>query len=511
MEDLATAFFNLFVGLDRAHGRYITGKAGQGGKVQGSAATIKGPPTVELWRKHLEGQQGLGVIPILADGTCRWATIDIDQFNINHVELHAKVDELGLPLVVCRSKSGGAHLFLFLRPGANAKIVTDVLKDWAAALGYAGVEIFPKQTQLSSADDVGNWLNMPYMSGTRTTRYALDIQGTAYKPEEFLALAANKMISQEELTAIKLPELADQSDDGFFEDGPPCLCTLSQRGFAEGTRNNALFNIAVFLRKRDGDDWAQHLERYNAEFMKPPLGQSELKAIIKSVNKRKYNYKCKDQPIVSVCNRNLCHERLYGVGQDGPSNPGVVFGQLEKLETKPPTWRWTVNGKRLELSTEDLMNQHRFHKRVMEELNLLPFFLKPDSWTKLLREHLAKATNITVPDDATPAGQWMLHLERFCTGRVRASTKDEILLGRPYTDKAAQRTFFRSHDLFEFFNRNHVNGVTERAVYSWLESISVERGEWTIKGKRIRWWSVPAFPEQTTEFDAPQSPDKREY
>ena len=40
----------------------------------------------------------------------KWAAIDIDVNDIDHSRLEAKVNELGLPLIVCRSKSGGTEL-----------------------------------------------------------------------------------------------------------------------------------------------------------------------------------------------------------------------------------------------------------------------------------------------------------------------------------------------------------------------------------------------------------------
>ena len=50
-------------------------------------------------------------ISLLANGmSVKWGAIDIDVNDIGHSRLEAKVNELGLPLIVCRSKSGGAEL-----------------------------------------------------------------------------------------------------------------------------------------------------------------------------------------------------------------------------------------------------------------------------------------------------------------------------------------------------------------------------------------------------------------
>ena len=58
-----------------------------------------------------------------------------------------------LPLIVCRSKSGGAHVFLFTKENIPASLMQSKLKEMAIILGYEGSEIFPKQTEILS----GTW------------------------------------------------------------------------------------------------------------------------------------------------------------------------------------------------------------------------------------------------------------------------------------------------------------------------------------------------------------------
>ena len=86
--DFANKFFNIFEGLDRAHGSYnLSGKITEKGKKQGNALTVNEPATVELWEKHLNGQYGLGVFPLNDMAECKWAAIDIDIYNLNFTKL----------------------------------------------------------------------------------------------------------------------------------------------------------------------------------------------------------------------------------------------------------------------------------------------------------------------------------------------------------------------------------------------------------------------------------------
>ena len=63
------------------------------------------------------------------------------------------------------------------------------LKHIAAALGYGGCEIFPKQIKLSlERGDVGNFLNMPYYDAEDGLRYAIKDNGQSATLEEFFEL-----------------------------------------------------------------------------------------------------------------------------------------------------------------------------------------------------------------------------------------------------------------------------------------------------------------------------------
>ena len=99
-------FKNIFEGLDRAHGVTIVGESnGNGTKVKGKSFVKREPVTNELWQKHLDGVDSLGVIPINDDNKCKWGCIDIDSYaGFDHQKLINKIKQFKLPLIVCRSK-----------------------------------------------------------------------------------------------------------------------------------------------------------------------------------------------------------------------------------------------------------------------------------------------------------------------------------------------------------------------------------------------------------------------
>src|SRR5262245_34336484 len=121
MPDAITRIAKLFEGFEGAFGTYdhnATSKSlNKGGKVEikTSAKTVRQKVTRELWEAHVQGHSPLGIIPIREDGTCFWGCIDVDKYDGSHAELMKQIDRHKYPLVTCRTKSGGAHLFLFTK------------------------------------------------------------------------------------------------------------------------------------------------------------------------------------------------------------------------------------------------------------------------------------------------------------------------------------------------------------------------------------------------------------
>jgi hypothetical protein len=146
---------------------------------------------------------------------------------------------------------------------------------------------------------------------------------------------------EEDLKEIKIEE---KKIEEVFKDGPPCLNKLAKDGFGEGSRNNGLFNIAVYFKQANPDSWEDEIVKANIDYMNPPLSNSEVQQLIKSVNRKGYDkYRCKDAPINSVCQSGLCRTKRFGVGFGEEAMP--VLGNLIKYASKPPQWFLDVGEK----------------------------------------------------------------------------------------------------------------------------------------------------------------------
>lgn len=500
---LSERFFNRFDGLRRAHGSYTVGATATSGKIGGKALTLRKPVTPLLWEEHLAGRIGIGIVPIRDDSTCVFGAIDIDVYPLDLAILFGKVRQFQLPLIVCRTKSGGAHLYLFLANPTPAIVVRRKLSEWAKILGYPKSEIFPKQDVIGGEDDIGNWINMPYQAGELSMRYAVDPDGKAMSPEAFLDLA--------DLVASRIDDL--QTTDAHGENraqlpgAPPCLVRLAVETCPAGTRNSGLYNYGIYAKKAFPSRWEQATRFYNETLMKPPLDDNEVEVIIKSVGKKRYAYKCKDQPICDVCDRPTCLTREFGISGGGEGDVGIEFGELTRVLTKPVTWLWDLNKEVVEFSTESLMNQAAFQQRLVEVLCIYPLPLKPRAWRELVQTRLSRSSEIEVPEDATVDGQLWEYLQRFCTGRATARTLDELLLGKPFTDE--NRSYFVVTDFLQYLATHRFpSKMNERLLYVSLREHKLEHHRTPLKGIVISYWSVPAFKTQTEDHTPPRVPQE---
>jgi hypothetical protein len=328
IEQLATRFHALFSGLPRAHGAYtLSGDTDDRGKEKGEAKTKRAPVTLDLWRQHLEGRQGLGIVPIRDDNTCVFGAVDIDVYDdLNHAGIATGLKELELPTVVCRSKSGGCHIYLFSAVPVAASLMQARLSEIKALIGHGKAEVFPKQKKITPTEH-GNWINIPYFEGNASTRYAIRPDSSAMTPAEFLDYAEASKVGTEFFRSAN--KQGPERGRIALPDGPPCLNNLVRIGMPEGGRNDFLFNLAVYSKRAHPSTWREDIENYNRGYCHPPLGHEEIGKIIKSVSSKDYNYSCSREPLTSHCNRGVCRMRKFGIGNGGESFP--EFGLLASV------------------------------------------------------------------------------------------------------------------------------------------------------------------------------------
>ena len=513
----------LFAGHGSAHGTHgLPVRDGLKWTIKSTARTVRDPVTEMIWEQHLEGERPLGIVPVRDDSTCRWGSIDVDKYDVNLLEIIAKVEQLKLPLVPCRSKSGGLHLFLFLTEGVPASQVQSTLRDWAALLGQAGCEIFPKQTQiLTDKGDVGNWMVMPYygdtFGGKLKEQVGLKKTGSEMTIDEFLSLAEKSSISEETLGTLAnsrtrqknghrvLSGAEPPSHVNDFSDGPVCLQNLiSEGGVERGGQSNALLMMGIYYKRAYPADWESKLEAANRDFLSPPGSAEGLVSVLKSLRRKDYEYTCKTEPMCSHCNATVCRTRQFGVGTGGNV---PVINSISKLNSDPVMWFVDVEGVRVECTTDQLQNYILFQKLCIDRVGKSYAPIKMGDWFSILNVALASAVELPVPDDVRPGGKFHELIEEFLTNRARGVVRTDILSGRPWEDEEERRYYFRLRDLEKYLDREGVKGFNRSKVMLLIKEMQGDKKELNIKGKNVRCWYVPSDSvEPPVELDLP--PDK---
>ena len=499
---LADALHRLFRGSERVVLLFDPNKASTkdstGKLCQRDATTSpKRAPTIEDWQAHLAGRMSVGIAPLLADDTCRWGCLDIDNYSLALPDIVELVEKATLPFVVCRSKSGGAHLFLFLTEPAPARDVYDYLRRCAKKLGLTErFDMFPNGSPSRQGTDPVQ-VNMPYFSSDETERYAVKAGGLALSVAEFLDAAERKAVHPSTITgAASTPRRTGEAT------GERTLASLADkvRGAAPGDANNQL-NAAAFAAGglcRDGKV-AQEVARL---------------ALLKAWLERK-------PEAAAEAEFNNLYDRVFADGME-ESNSGSDnrYPQIVRLTKvvggEEPLWDVYLAGQATEMTitTDQLHNYKYFSKCCVANFSLSFRLMKADTWADRLHEALLNAGVREVPKDETLAEQFRLLLKDFLTDRHCGDSRDDLLLGRPWLDEETRRRVFRFKDLREFIEKK--SSALHRLTNHRLGSLIAELGEgqsgkttYRVKGEtvQVRWVRADLFT-GTPPLDLPPLSDE---
>lgn len=508
-------FTALFKGNERSFGQYMP-------KARVPMVTVKAAFTAEHVRAHLEGENGLGVVAIRDDDKCMFAAIDIDVHGPNGGEvdllaIEQRVTRNSLPLVVCRSKSGGAHCYAFFREPTEASRIRLWMARWAGILGYPSAEIFPKQTTLAKKEGdserpLGNWINLPYYHVAESERYALD-GGKQVDFDYFLEMCEGRRFDLSEF---------EKGTDVDYANGPPCLQEMMRQKVDEGSRNTAVFQAAIYLKRAFADDWRQRVDEFSRVALAAPLGQRELRTICGSVGKKDYQYKCREEPCKSFCNKDLCKTREFGItAADSTANEIPLFDNVEKVVATPVFWRLTVKGQIVEVTTPELFNYDIVRTKVGEKLHIVLPRIKPQEWDLYLREIMAK---VTVRHEMT---QEDMIFQRICEylkripadkGRSEDDRRDDLRRGSPTLISISNTSFrdgklheegkqwfyaFKLQDFVEWLKRKKALPVPDHQMHTILYKVLGEESKRDkIRVGNTKISNVWCIPEESVENEA---------
>jgi hypothetical protein len=362
--------------------------------------------------------------------------LDIDSYaGFDHQKLINKIKLLKLPLVVFRSKSGGAHVFCFTTVPVTAQLMRDKLLSVSAVLGYGGSEVFPKQVELKSEEDTGNFLNLPYFNGDDTTRYAFLENGEAAGMSGFYDLYERNKLTPEALERLEI-----KRPESEFSDGPPCIESLTQNKLTDG-RDRVIYQYIQYAKRKWPEDWQNRINQFNYKYFETPLDDKTIQDKIKFHGKKELGFKCNEEPMCNHCDKKLCRSRKFGIGGES------IFPELsdlQKVELDEPYYWVNVDGERVKLDNIDcLMDQRLFRRTVTKQINKKPSRIKPNEFDKYVDLLLAGVEIVKAPQGSSILDQLQDHLEEFCTNRTaKSTTKEDILRGNVWTHEGKHYFIF---------------------------------------------------------------------
>ena len=234
--------------------------------------------------------------------------------------------------------------------------------------------------------------------------------------------------------------------------------------------------------------------RFNYDNLDSPLPSGEVNGLVKSVSKKDYAYTCKQTPICNYCEKSKCIKREFGIGGVG-GGQSIEIDAITKYETENKQsvrWYIDIGGERIEITTQQLLDQRQLQKICVEKLNKCPSTMPAQQWEQRINDLLNSVEIIIDPDDASPKGQFEKMLDSFLTGKVQARHRDELMNGKPWHDPDEDKVYFRSEDLFIYLEGRRFRYPSQHQVWSWLRTIGGDRKAFRIKSKPVKVWSVPA-------------------
>ena len=305
---------------------------------------------------HLNGRQSIGIQPCDDKGMAQFGAIDIDDKQHSYSNFPYKkyleiIAEHKLPIVPVKSKSGGMHLYLFVKEPIRAVTIRNFLEGLLLTLKLPNnIEIYPKQTELGKDAEgkwnMGQYINLPYYN--KTERVGFNLDGTTFTFDQFIEVIEANTYTADELEEFTIEHTRSLLNGGGeeFNDGPPCLQILTKDKLTDG-RDRFLYNYMVMAKKKYPDDWEKMVIAAPGKYFQPGVNgvidwtEEKTKKKLKSWARETKGHTCTEDPIQPVCMKAECRKRAFGYLSDKKRVFPSLSG-LQKITYKEPQYTFNV-------------------------------------------------------------------------------------------------------------------------------------------------------------------------
>jgi hypothetical protein len=527
-------FIKIFEGYSWAHGIFTKDKSNLPGKKEGVSKVRREEVTKVMWKNHLSGlEPSLGIMPVTENSECKWGCIDVDDFKLDYEELLKKIRKLSLPLIMIRSKSGCAHIFLFIKKFLPAEEVQFVMKKFAAQLGIADKldRIYPMQTEFVKGG-TGSWLNMPYFNHEEGSRYAYTDSFEAATIDEFFKM--HEQYAQDGLE--KYLTVDQETEEKVVKDKKlkrppylPCIqnCMKLNNGkIPNGMRNEFGFQAAWFFKKShegiskfEGKTRTPHslLSDFNTQNISPPLEEKVINKLTEQLATNDYNPKCKVQCVKKYCDVPACRKNLFGITPEFAKElmqADDILGAIYEYGSVPPKFymyvkvqgnKDTLKDVRVEFKGSQLKDKKAFITRLQDFGHFPPKALemmKNTDFTDFMDARLAIRTYEEASEESHHDFDFISIMRDFLDKTTVSLDKWDLLEGACYYDQNKKLMHIRLGMLQQYLKATRQPMKTPELTFKLTKILKGKKNNGKVKTKLGIEKSCPTwtYPEDKENF-----------
>ncbi|MEQ9617820.1 MAG: AAA family ATPase [Deltaproteobacteria bacterium] len=365
---LAIQFATLFRGREDAWGRLRGG-------------CVREELNKSHYLRHLNGEESLGIYPVLDDGNCYFALFDLDFRSDPNAKkrakkearrLYIKLSQIGFKPMLEISKSGLVHVWVLFSEPVPARKVRVIFRTIANMLNLpirdGHVEVFPKQDSITPPG-VGHYINLPYFGTlTREPENRVMVDFKYFRPlgfEKYLKIARENRTSRETLDNAYNKLVPKTSHT--WADRKEMIIEILSGNWSEGQRQNLALYFAGFARKHN-ISWADTREIILGAASN--CGDDETRQRLDAI-KSTYNKKLKDASIKGYTGLQeiLSSDKLKELTELVKSRQYTNYDLKptplrDFMGYEPPTIRWIVDKMIVEGSLVLLVGKPKLGKSI---------------------------------------------------------------------------------------------------------------------------------------------------
>jgi hypothetical protein len=177
---------------------------------------------------------------------------------------------------------------------------------------------------------------------------------------------------------------------------------------------------------------------------------------------------------------------------------------LTKLESDESVWHLDVDGHRITVTTDELMDQKLFRKKVLETKTTLPVEMTKRDYEARIRELLDTVEIVKMPYEVTKEGRFNAHLDDFIFNQAIADDIQEIMNHCIY--KEENKVFFQLSSLERYLRKNQFKEFSTTQMGSIIRDRGGDSKRTRLNSNTVKnlFWIPDPQPQEEKKLKVPK-------